>query len=96
MTDPAEIARDMAGAPRISDEEAIEIWRVLEVLTDDEGSAVVVICPNPDFNGQPNYAIDCNGYWTNWQDRRFADDRQVECFRLALAAYRQHIKEADA
>ena len=72
---------------RISDSEAVEIWRAIETLTDGEGNSVNVLCPNPDFNGQPNYAIECIGDWTNWQERRFADDSQVECFRLALRAY---------
>lgn len=74
MTDPAAIA----------DAEAIEIWRAIEVLTDGEGDSVTILSPNPDFNGQPSYAIECNGAWTDWQDRRFADDNQVECFRLAV------------
>lgn len=96
MTDPmtpAEIAtgrhpaaQNGVGQLRVSDAEAIEIWRCIEILTDGEGDTVIVLCANPDFNGQPNYAIECNGFWTDWQDRRFADDRQVECFRLAIRA----------
>ena len=86
--------REVAGLPRISDAEAVEIWRIIEVLTDEEGDTVNVLCPNPDFNGQPGYAIECNGSWTNWEDRRFADDNQVECFRIALAAYRLAVREA--
>jgi hypothetical protein len=68
------------------DADAIEIWRAIEQLTDGEGDTVTVLCANPDFNGQPNYAIICNGFWTDWQDHRFADDSQVECFRLAARA----------
>lgn len=82
-------ALDGIGNKRISDTEAVEIWRYIEVLTDCEGDTVTVLYPNPDFNGQPNYAIECNGSWTNWQDRRFAHDQQVECFRLGIRAYLQ-------
>lgn len=81
---------DALDRKRVSDAEAVEIWRCIEVLTDGEGDTVNVLCPNPDFNGQPNYAIECNGHWTDWQDRRFANDSQVECFRLALRDHLQH------
>lgn len=90
---PAEIAAGRHPAAlnasdnlRVSDSEAVEIWRCIEVLTDGEGDTVQVLCPNQDFNGQPNYAIECNGFWTDWQDRRFAHDSRVECFRLAVRA----------
>jgi len=99
MTDPAKVAevaaglteaqRESMGFRRISDAEAIEIWRAIETLTDGEGDTVTVLCPNPDFNGQPNYAIECNGSWTGWRDLRFAHDSQVECFRLAVRAHLQ-------
>ena len=95
MADPSTIAarlseaqRESAGFRRISDAEAVEIWRAIETLTEGEGNSVNVLCPNPDFNGQPNYAIECNGDWTDWRDRRFAHDSQVECFRLAVRALR--------
>jgi hypothetical protein len=76
------------GEPRVTDLEAVAIWRTIEILTDGEGDAVSVLSPNPDFNGQPNYAIDCCGHWTAWENRRFAADTQIECFLLALQAFR--------
>lgn len=82
---------DALDRKRVSDAEAIEIWRCIEILTDGEGDVVTVLCPNPDFNGQPNYAILCNGFWTDWKERRFADDRQIECFRSAV----RHLLEKD-
>ena len=88
----SEAAREVAGMPRISDEEAIEIWRAIEIMTDGEGNSVNVLCPNPDFNGQPAYAIECCGDWTGWADKRFASDSQVECFRIAL---REHLARED-
>ena len=71
---------------QIADAEAVEIWRAIEMLTDGVGDTVTVLSANPDFNGQPNYAIICNSFETNWQDRHFAHDSQVECFRLAVRA----------
>jgi hypothetical protein len=82
------IDRTWTGESRISDIEAVAIWRTIEILTDGEGDTVAVLSPNPDFNGQPNYAIDCCGHWTNWENRRFAADTQIECFVLALQAFR--------
>lgn len=73
----------------LTDAEAIEAWRLIEVLSDGEGDSVTVLCPNPDFNGQPAYAIECNGMWTSYIDRRFADDSQIECFRKAVKAMRE-------
>jgi hypothetical protein len=67
---------------------ANEIWGIIADLTEGEGNTVTVLCPNPDFNGQPNYAIECCGDWTDWQDRRFAHDSRIECFRMAWAAHK--------
>jgi hypothetical protein len=61
------------------------IWAAIEQLTAEEGCSVTVLCANPDFNGQPQHAIDCNGDWTGWADQRFAHDNHVECFRMAVA-----------
>lgn len=101
MDDVARIAKGLhpaalnsLGEKRISDSDAVEIWRAIEVLTDDEGSTVMVLCPNPDFNGQPNFAIECNGAWTGWNDRRFAADLQVDCFRLAIRRYLEENPDA--
>ncbi len=71
----------------VSDSDALEIWRSIDVLTAEEGDSVTINCANMDFNGQPNHAIDCNGHWTGYADRRFADDLMVNCFRKAIAAY---------
>ena len=87
---------DMDGRRKdVTDAEAIEIWRLIEVLTDGEGDTVNVLCPNPDFNGQPAFAIECNGHWTEWQNRRFADDRQVKCFRKAVVSLRSSTGKED-
>lgn len=42
----------------------------LEFLRAYEGDSVTLLCDNPD--GPPDRAIECNGEWTGWQDRRFS------------------------
>jgi hypothetical protein len=59
----------------------------INILRQDEGSSVTILGDNPDFNGQPNCAIICNGDWTDWEDRRFAADTLLQCFDAALEAY---------
>lgn len=61
----------------------------LNELRRDEGSSVTLLCDNPDFNGQPNNAVVCNGAWTNWEDRRFTGDTIGHAIRAALDAYRK-------
>ena len=44
---------------------ATEIVRLIQLLRADEGDSVTLLCDNPDFNGQPNCAVVCNGDWTS-------------------------------
>lgn len=60
-----------------------EIVQIILALRADEGDSVTILCANPDFNGQPDYAIECNGAWTNWNNRRFAGDTILDCLREA-------------
>lgn len=69
-----------------------EDWNIrkhIDFLRADEGDSITLFCDNPDFNGQPNCAIECNGYWTNWQDRRFAADTIEGALELAYFECRQ-------
>ena len=76
--------------------EAIEEWNkrakpdprlaLIEALRADEGSSVTILCDNPDFNGQPNCAIEVNGDWTDWKDRRFTGDTVLDCLQKAHTA----------
>ena len=62
---------------------ATEIVRLIELLRADEGDSVTLLCDNPDFNGQPNCAVVCNGDWTSWVDRRFAADTILDALSMA-------------
>jgi hypothetical protein len=65
-------------------ERAIEIARLIDVLRSDEGDSVTILCDNPDFNGQPNCAIECCGDWTGWLHKRFAADTLLDALSMAM------------
>lgn len=65
-------------------EDAAKLWFLIETLSSEEGDSVTILCPNPDFNNLPDYAIECNGYFTNYQDRRFTGNNYFECLQEAL------------
>jgi predicted DNA-binding transcriptional regulator YafY len=66
-------------------EKAVEIVRLVDELRSDEGDSVTIINDNPDFHG-PSCAIECNGEWCGWQDKRFTGDTVLDCLRNALVA----------
>jgi hypothetical protein len=70
-------------SPAANGDEDWNIRKYIDFLRADEGDSVTILCDNPDFNGQPNCAIECNGYWTNWQDRRFGGDTIEVALELA-------------
>lgn len=61
-------------------------WQIVEKLRAPEGHAVTLICDNPDFNGQPNCAVECCADWTDWKPHRFTGDTILEALQAALAA----------
>lgn len=64
-------------------EDKIEAWDLVERLRAAEGHSVTLICDNPEFNGQPNNAIECCGDWTKWREKRFTGDTILEALRSA-------------
>lgn len=70
----------------MSPDEKIKAWNLIERLRTAEGNSVTLICDNPDFNGQPNCAIDVCGDWTAWLDRRFTGDTILEALQAAHEA----------
>lgn len=64
-----------------------EIVRLIDLLREREGNSVTILCDNPDFNGQPNCAVICNGDWTDWQDKRFAQDTILDALSAAMIEY---------
>ena len=65
----------------------VEMMRLIDFLRSQEGDEVTICCDNPDFNGQPNCAVICNGDWTGWEDRRFAADTVLDALSMAATEY---------
>jgi hypothetical protein len=63
-------------------QEMITCWTLVQLITQDEASAVTINNPNPDFGGSA-YAIDVNGEWTGYEDRRYEGDSILECLDAA-------------
>ena len=66
--------------------DAVEAMRLIDLLRSQEGDCVTIACDNPDFTG-PNSAIDCNGAWTDWNDRRFTGDNLLAALRAAAQTF---------
>lgn len=65
--------------------DALVVANAIDVLRDGEGNSITFVCDNPDFNGQPNSKVICNGNWTGWKDREFTGVTVFEALGLALA-----------
>lgn len=73
----------------IDDYQTIKVlWDAIDRLRANEGASVEILCDNPDFNGQPNCAIQVSDDWTgtDWNFRRFEGDTLAECFAKAEEA----------
>lgn len=57
------------------------IVKTINHLREEEGDSVTILCDNPE--GPPNVAIECNGAWTGWQDRRFVGADLIEALSAA-------------
>lgn len=68
------------------------IWRIVERLREGEGHSITFLCDNPDFNGQPNSAVECCGDWTNWVTRRFTGDTPYRAVEAAFLAFEKHTR----
>ena len=70
-----------------SGEEALKIVQAINTLREYEGDAVTIMSDNPDFNEQPNCAVECNGSWTEYEYRRFTGDTLLKALEAAVEAY---------
>lgn len=78
-----------ASMPRIFRETVgryLQIIIDINTLREEEGNSVTLMNDNPDFNGQPNCAIECEGDWTGWVQRRFTGETIADCLRAAVEA----------
>lgn len=80
-------ARVLAAHRLASQADQGEAMGNIDRLRDDEGDSVTILCDNPgDFDMSYNVAIDCNGGWTGWIDRRFTGQNVADCLRQAVEA----------
>lgn len=86
MYDHQTKAFEVVSAERDQLRKQVEAMTILEQLRADEGNCVTFVCDNPDFNGQPNCAIEVCAEWTAWAPRRFSADTVLDCLRLAAAS----------
>lgn len=75
---------DEPAARSTRDVEAIRILYAIDLLRDDEGNSVEIMCPNPD--GPPHQAIEVTAIWTDWQPRRFTGDTLLDALDSAIEA----------
>lgn len=64
------------------DERIVEL---IEMLVEDEGSSLTIMCKNPDFVG-PNRIIDVCDHWTEWQAARFEGETLEDALEAALTS----------
>jgi hypothetical protein len=65
----------------------ITAMRLIDKLRSAEGDCVTIVCDNPgDFDSSYNNAIECNGGWTDYQDRRFTGESVLQCLARAVMA----------
>ena len=64
----------------------VEFNRMVTALRSKEGDSLTLLSDNADFNGQPNNAIECNGDWTGWEDRRFTGETLHASVQAAYVA----------
>lgn len=86
------VLRDAAAAPVQGAGEPVawrevETVRLIDLLRSQEGDDVTILCDNPDFNGQPNCAVLCNGDWTEYNDQRFVGDTVLDALSAAATDY---------
>lgn len=62
-----------------------EILDLINQLREPEGSMVMLICPNPDFNGLPNENIEVSNDWTGYEPKKFSGNTLLEALRAAAA-----------
>ncbi len=86
--------RTLESPPRLngamSPDEKIKAWNLIDALRTPEGHSVTILCDNPDFNGQPSYAIEVCGEWTEWTEKRFNGETMLEALgeaHDAMTAY---------
>lgn len=65
----------------------VALARYIEILRAEEGDVVTIACDNPEtWAADKRVAIDCNGAWTDFEDRRFEGETVLQCLAKAVSA----------
>lgn len=73
-------------AGRASADTELECLRLIHALRAEEGDAVTILCDNPEPGPSKANAVECCGFWTDWEDRRFEGDNLTEALKAAAKA----------
>lgn len=73
----------------------VAAMRYIDQLRADKGDSVIILSENPgDLDSSYRTAIDCNGAWTDWRDRRFTGESVIQCLAKAVTARAALAKDA--
>ncbi|MFN7128244.1 MAG: hypothetical protein ACK4OJ_04190 [Brevundimonas sp.] len=71
---------------------ALRIQRLIEALRTDEGDCVTIAADDPEAtDADDRMAVDCNGAWTDWNDRRFKGATVLQCLTKAVSAREEEV-----
>lgn len=73
-------------------QQAIESWRMVELLRSQEGDSVEILCDNPDGLN----AVVCCGGWTDFNEARFEGVSTFAALEAAAAAYENQAVPVEA
>lgn len=76
--------------------DALKAWIMIEAIRADEGHCITISCDNPDFNEQPNSAVDVVADFTAWRIQRFTGDTvyaAIEAAYAAMMAYKEVVRK---
>lgn len=60
------------------------IFEMVEELVEAEGHSITIVCPNPDFNGLPDRAVDLIHEKTGWVEKRFGGRTLFDALEAAV------------
>lgn len=73
----------------MEDIDAVECFKIIDELREEEGSAVAICSDNPDFNGMPNCQIEITASWTDWEPAYYRADTVLDCLKIAQKVKQQ-------
>lgn len=70
----------------------VKLWKdtydAVEYLRKEEADSVTILCTNPD--GPPNNAVECGGFWTGFETKRFEGQTLIAALVAATRARNEY------